>query len=164
MVVFKKPIIICLIILVDINFAQTTNVTNLAKIDTSKQKSQYIIIEKQSLHLDELKFFYNNYLNKQTFYIPNYQIIHPNTYGLSNYNYSIKNYDIVNEFDSFNESLNKLLTKEYEKMGKYDLRTFGRYLGIADNIITIILWILSFNDFLKKSYISGGIFSHYNLF
>jgi len=49
-------------------------------------------------------------------------------------------------------------------MGKYDLRTFGRYLGIADNIITIILWILSFNDFLKKSYISGGIFSRYNLF
>ena len=142
-----KGMIIVSIILVHINFAQTTNEINPIKIDTAKQKNTDEIVEKQSLRLYELKILYNNHFNKLPFYIPGNNIIYPAPYALSNFSYRVNNYRTTNGLTLFSESLRKLLAKEYEKRGRYDLGKFGRYLGITYNIVAVILWILSFRNF-----------------
>lgn len=138
---FKEAIIIS-VFFICINYAQTTSELNLVKTDTSKQKPSTVTIEKQSLHLDELKLFYN--LNNQSFYIPEYKIIYPSTPRLPINDYSIKNYNVINGLNSFNESFLKLLSNKYPKRGMYDLGEFGRYLVITKKIIAIILWLLTF--------------------
>ncbi len=142
-----KGMIIISVIFIHINFAQTTNEINSIKIDTAKHKNTDEIVEKQSLRLYELEIFYNNHFNKPSFFIPGNNIINTTLDASTNYGYRINNYRTNNELTLFNVSLYKLLAKEYENMGRYDLGEFGRYLGITYNIVAIILWILSFRNF-----------------
>jgi len=139
-----KGIIIISSIIVHINFAQTANDKTPIKIDTAKQKSTDEKTEKQSLRLYELKVLYNNLFNTTPFYNPGKNIISKTPDALSYYGYGVGNYRTADRLKKFNESLYELLAKKYGEMGRYDLGEFGRYLGIAKNIITIALWILSF--------------------
>ncbi|HED06752.1 MAG TPA: hypothetical protein ENI57_01390 [Ignavibacteria bacterium] len=143
---FKGTIIIS-VILIHINFAQTTNDITPIKIDTAKLKSTNKFVEKQSLRLYELKILYNNLFNKPSLNTPGNNVIYSEPYVLSNYGYGVSDYRITDRLKLFNVSFRKLLAKDYEKRGRYDLGEIGRYLGIAKSIVTIILWLLSFRNF-----------------
>lgn len=142
MIIFKGTIIISAI-LIQINFAQTTNEINPVKIDTS-EKSTNEIVEKQSLNLYKLKILYNNYFNKSPFYIPYNKKEYTTSHVSTNYFYQNNNNTTTDGLTLFYESFHNLLAKDYEKRGRYDLGEFGRYLGISKKIITIILWLFSF--------------------
>ena len=155
---FKGTIIICAVF-ININFAQTTNDLDTVKIDTSKQKTtnkinpikidtvkhknKNGIVEKQSLRLYGLKILYNNHFNKPSFYILYNNIEYSTSNVSTNYFYRNNN-NTTDRLKLFNESLHKLLVREYGMRGKYDLGEVGRYLGITNKIITIALWLLSF--------------------
>jgi hypothetical protein len=128
-------------------FAQDSGNKDSSKVDTTKSASNNLNSFFDS-NLFEPQLYYDNDIKKWKIFIPQYSL-RSNFEINSKYLYldDLKKKSVYtysdDELESFKESINILMALGYKDYTKYDLGELGKYLGISQKLMAIILGILT---------------------
>ena len=128
-------------------FSQNSVNQDSSKIDTTKSASNNFNLFFDSNSF-ESQLYYDNEIKKWKIFIPQYSL-RSNFEINSKYLFldDLKKKSVYtcseDELESFKESINILMALGYKDCTKYDLGELGKYLGISQKLMAIILGILT---------------------